>query len=274
MIEISGSSYQKNDRWPTGSIESAIIRRMNENPTVYSYQSMEELSFELGLRKNIIESAKAMNQSKVKFSLFKNSRSNPKYWELTSVGGFLLRDGVKPSEAIQDIYLNSSLYGFECATAMIIIYYHAVLNVIGESLFNQLFQDIYLYSWHADTDLGVIPYDTHDLIPGDVAYFNNPEFNPETPQWRGENAVLFEDDTYFGHGIGIQTAEQMIQDLNKRRKPESNRPAYLSTVVTRPSFKQLFNISRAERDVSIPIYQHGVNHHDVSSIPLYQYLYL
>ena len=152
MIEISGSSYQSNDRWPTGSIESTIIRRMNENPTVYTYQSMEELSFELSLRKNIIESAKAMNQSKVKFSLFKNSYSNPKYWELTSVGGFLLRDGVKPSEAIQDIYLNSSLYGFECATAMIIIYYHAVLNVIGESLFNQLFPAIYLYSWHADSE--------------------------------------------------------------------------------------------------------------------------
>jgi len=274
MIQISGSSFQQSDRWQTGSIESTIIRWMNDNPTVYSYQSMDEFSFELTLRKNIIVSAKAMNQSKVKFSLFRNSYCNSKYWDLTSVGGFLLRRGVKPSEAIQDIYLNSSRYGFECATAMIIIYYHAVLNVIGETLFNQLFQAIYLYSWHADTDLGVRPYDTQDLIPGDVAYFNNPEFNPETPQWRGENAVLFEDDTYFGHGIGIQTPELMIQDLNKNRKPGSNRPAYLSTVVTRPSFKKLFTISRNERDDSNPIYQHRVNHHDKNSIPLYQYLYL
>ena len=89
-----------------------------------------------------------MNQSNVQFAVFKNSHCNPQYWLLTSAGGFLLRHGVKPSDAIQDIYLNSSQYAFECATAMIIIYYHAVLTLIGENLFNQLFQGIYLYSWH------------------------------------------------------------------------------------------------------------------------------
>lgn len=273
MIQISGSSYQENDSWPTGSIESTIIRWMNGNSTVYAYQSMDELSFELTLRKNIIVSAKAMNKSKVRFTLFRNSRCNPAYWQLTSVGGFLLRDGVKPSDAIQDIYLSSSRYGFECATAMMIIYYHAVLNVLGESLFNQLFQDIYLYSWHADAELGVRPYETYDLIPGDVAYFINPDFNPQNPQWKGENAVVLEDGKCFGHGIGIQTGEKIILELNKKRKPGSNQSAYLSTVVTRPSFKQLFNISNGQGDDSIPRYQHPVNHHDKSSIPLYQYLY-
>ena len=40
-------------------------------------------------------------------------------------------------------------------TAKVIIYYHAVLNSIGEYLFNQLFQNLYLYSWHSDPDLGI-----------------------------------------------------------------------------------------------------------------------
>lgn len=99
-----------------------------------------------------------MNDSNVHFARFKSSRCNPQYWHLSSVGGFLLKRGVKPSDAIQDIYLNSSLYAFECATGMVIIFYYAVLNLIGESLFNQLFQRIYLYSWHADSDLGIRGY--------------------------------------------------------------------------------------------------------------------
>jgi protein-glutamine gamma-glutamyltransferase len=88
-----------------------IIQRMNEDPTVYSYRSIDGLSFELKLRKNIILSARALNQSNVRFAVFAKSRCNPQYWYLTSTGGFQLRQGVKPSEAIQDIYMNSSQYG-------------------------------------------------------------------------------------------------------------------------------------------------------------------
>ena len=72
-----------------------------------------------------------MNRSNVQFAVFATSRGNPHYWNMTSVGGFRLWPGVKPSDAIQDIYTNSSWYAFECATAMIVIYYHAVLNLIG-----------------------------------------------------------------------------------------------------------------------------------------------
>ena len=274
MIQISWITLQQSDRWRTDAIESTIIRRMNDNSTVYSYQSIDELSFELELRKNIIVSARAMDHSKVKFAGFKNSRCNSEYWNLTSVGGFLLRRGLKPSDAIQDIYLNSSQYAFECATAMVIIYYHAVLNLIGEASFNKLFQSIYLYSWHADSDLGLKPYSTHDIIPGDVVYFNNPDFNLQTPHWRGENAVVLEDGMYFGHGIGIQTAEQVIHALNKRRKAGSNQSAYLTTVVSRPSFNHLWNSSVAQRGYSIAKSQRLVDHHNESSISLYQYLFL
>ncbi len=139
MIQIAGEPFQQSSMWPTGGIERAIIQRMNNNPTVYSYSSVDELSFELSLRKNIVLSARAMNQSNVQFAVFENSRCNPQYWLLTNTGGFQLRQGIKPSDAIQDIYSNSSLYAFECATAMIIIYYHAVLSLIGEQLFNQFF---------------------------------------------------------------------------------------------------------------------------------------
>ncbi|QUW21456.1 protein-glutamine gamma-glutamyltransferase [Sporosarcina sp. Marseille-Q4063] len=274
MIQIGEKSFQQNDLRPTDKMESTILQRINESSTVYSYQSIAELSYELKLRKSIIDSAKAMDLSNVRFEVFKNSRCNPGYWILTNVGGFQLRAGVKPSDAIRDIYMNSSRYAFECATAMVIIYYHAFLNLIGDDLFNQLFQDIYLYSWHADSDLGLKAYHTRDFIPGDVVYFNNPDFDPKRPQWRGENAVVLGDGTYFGHGFGVQTAEQMIRTLNRSRKRESNRSAYLSNLVARPSFKQLSDTLVVRQVYSIPKYQPTVVHHGDSSISFDQYMFI
>ena len=191
---------------------------MHETSIVYSYSSIYDLSFELKLRKNIIMSARAMNESHADFEIFANARCNPQYWNLTNVGGFQLRPDVLPSDAIQDIIKNGSLYAFECATAKVIIYYHAVLNSLGEDVFNQFFKNLYLYSWHFDSDLGIKSFPAENFLPGDVVYFNNPDVNPETSWWRGENAVVLEDGSYFGHGIGIKTNAKIIQTLNKMKK--------------------------------------------------------
>lgn len=273
MIQLSGMPFQQSDQWSSDSIERMILQRMMEDTVVYSYQSIDELTFELKLRKNIIVSAKAMNQSNVLFESFSNSRCNPQYWHLTSAGGFLLLNGVKPSDAIQDIYRNSSQYAFECATAILIIYYHAVLNVLGESLFNQFFQNIYLYGWHDDPDLGLNAIYTIHFLPGDVVYFKNPDFDPQTPYWRGENAVVLEDGMYFGHGLGIMTAEQMISALNQTRKPGANQSAYLTDKVGRPSFNYLAKLSISPLGYSVHKYQQIV-HHNESSIPIDRYLFL
>ena len=272
MIQLSGMPFQQGDMWSSGSIERMIIQRMIEDTVVYSYQSIGELSFELKLRKNIILSARAMNQINVRFERFSNSRCNPQYWQLTSTGGFLLRHGVKPSDAIRDIYMNSSLYAFECATAKVIIYYHAILNVLGESLFNQFFQNMYLYGWHTDPDIGKnVTYTTH-FLPGDVVYFENPDFHPQTPYWRGENAVVLEDGTFLGHGLGIKTAEQMIHELNQARMPRANQSAYLTNIVARPSFTHLEKLSISQFGHSFHKYQHII-HHNESSVPIDRYMF-
>ncbi len=273
MIQISGMHFQQSSMWPSDSIESVIIQRMQEDKIVYPYQSIEELSFELKLRKSIIASAKSMNQGDAQFEILANSRCNPQYWHLTNTGGFQLRHDVIPSDAIQDIYKNSSLYMFECATATVIIYYHAVLNSMDEHLFNQLFQNLYLYSWHVDPDLGIQSIHTDHYLPGDVVYFNNPDFDPETFWWRGENAVDLGDGTYFGHGLGIRTAEQMFQALNKRRKPGSTQLAYLMNLVIRPSFKHLAKLAMLPRGYTANKIQHVVINHNESSISYDRYLF-
>jgi len=272
MNHFSGMPIQQIDSGPSDSIVKLIIQRMNEEPTVYAFRSVDE--FEGMLRNNIILSARAMFQNRIRFAVFEKSYCNPMYWELMRTGGFLLRRGVRPSDAINDIYINSSYYAFECATAMVIIYYHAVLNLIGENLFNQIFQTIYLYGWHTDSDLGIGAQYSDRILPGDIVYFNNPEFNPLTPEWRGENAVVLGDGTYFGHGLGIMTAEQMIFALNKMRWPGAYRSAYLTNSVTRPNFKNLAALSNWQRDHSNNKYKNIVVHHNESSISFDHYMYL
>lgn len=272
MIQISGTQLYQDSMWPIDSLDNIILQRMNDDPAVYSYQSINELTFEINLRKNIIASARAMNDDDSQFEPFDKSRCNPQYWHLTNVGGFRLKPGVLPSEAIRDIHRNSSLYAFECATAKMIIYYQAVLNSIGEYSFNRFFQNIYLYSWHADPDLGIATVKTNYFLPGDVVYFNNPDFDPDTSWWRGENAVVLEDGTCFGHGLGIETPSQIIHALNKRRKPGSSQSAYLKHAATRPDFKQLAQLSLLPRGNNIPQKQVIIIFHNKSSISFERYL--
>ncbi|MFF2879078.1 protein-glutamine gamma-glutamyltransferase [Gottfriedia sp. NPDC057991] len=272
MNHLSGMPVQQSDTGASDSVIRMKIQQMIEDPTVHAYRSIGE--FESRLRNNITLSARAMFQSRLRFAVFTRSQCNPMYWQLMRTGAFQLRPGVKPSDAINDIYFNSSFYAFECATAMVIIYYHAVLNLIGENLFNQIFQNIYLYGWHADPDLGISAQYSDRILPGDIVYFNNPEFNPLTPEWRGENAVVLGDGTFFGHGLGIMTAEQMIFSLNKMRWPGAYRSAYLTNSVTRPNFKHLAELSNWQRDQSINKYKNIVIHHNESSISFDQYMYL
>ncbi|SDQ79567.1 protein-glutamine gamma-glutamyltransferase [Virgibacillus subterraneus] len=274
MIQIAGKPFQQSDIWHTGNDEKMIIHVMNESPTVYSYQTPDELAFELKLRKNIMLGARAMNQSRARFAVFEDSRCNPQYWILTQVGGFQLRQGVEPSEAIRDIYRNSSLYAFECAGAMLIIYYHSVLNVIGELSFNKLFSNIYIYSWHADTDLGLTNFYSEEFIPGDVVYFNNPDFDPRASYSRGENAVFLGNGLYFGHGPGILTEGKMIRKLNSRRKRGASQSAYLMNLIIRPSFKKLAEYAMPSRDHFVRKLQSVIIEHNESSIPFDRYRYL
>jgi protein-glutamine gamma-glutamyltransferase len=273
MIQLSGRPFKHSNIWHAGSVERKIVQTMIEDPLVHSYGTIDELRFELNLRKNIIASARAMNESDMDFEIFSTSRCNPKYWILTETGAFRLRDDVLPSEAIDDFYHNSSLYGFECATAKVILLYHAVLNTIGKNLFNYFFQNLYLYSWHFDPDLGLRSIHTDHFLPGDIVYFKNPDVNPSTPWWRGENAVLLEDGKFFGHGVGIMTSEEIIQYLNKMRKPESVVSAYQLNSASRPAFNHLANLSMYGQRFNSHNIPHFVINHNKDSISLERYLY-
>ncbi|QOY37184.1 protein-glutamine gamma-glutamyltransferase [Anaerobacillus isosaccharinicus] len=271
MIQVAGRPFSLDSTMDFGEVEGVIIQQMLNSPELFSYRSMNELRFEINLRKNIMESAQEMSVSDVAFTIFETARCNPTYWNLTSAGGFLLRQGVRPSDAILDINRNGSLYGFECATAIIIIYYQAILKNIGRSRFDSIFQNIYLYSWHTNPDLEIHYIYSKQFLPGDVVYFNNPEYHPYASWYRGLNAVELSDGTFFGHGFGIMTAEQIIEFLNTQRHPESRQSAYLENLITRisPITVQKLIASQGVRNA----YKNSriVIHHNLCSISSIQY---
>ena len=92
MIQILGNPFQKNYIWKSDSIESVIIKRIQEAKVIYSYQSLDELLFELNLRKNIINSVIEMSKGRAKFNIFSNSHANRECWRISIEGNPIFRN--------------------------------------------------------------------------------------------------------------------------------------------------------------------------------------
>lgn len=244
MIRILESSVTLDsiiNLYPENSIEGKSIAKLNESSMVYEYESLEQLKFEMNMRVNIIKASRDLLRSRMAFRVFRQTMCNESYWNRTNDGGFEIKEGIKASEGIKDIFNNGSRYGTECATAIIIIYYKALVDVYPEELFNRMFPKIKLMNWHYDRDLGVDYYkNLTDYLPGDCRYFKNPEVDPKTPQWQGENTIDLGDGNYYGHGIGIKNAEGIIKTLNSKRKEGATVEAELLDSATRPDFKYLW----------------------------------
>jgi protein-glutamine gamma-glutamyltransferase len=240
VILIAGSPSIQLNPLTTTELERKIVRAKQSSPVVYRYPSTEALEFELKTRLHIVEAAKALYASGVSFATFATSRCNERYWIRTDDGGFQLRPGVPPSVGINDIFENGELYAFECAGAIVIVLYKAILETVGEAVFNRHFQDLFLRDWQYDRDLNLVTSNNkNEAYPGDVLYFKNPDHDPSRPEWQGENVVMLDQDLYFGHGIGIESGEDIIAALNRMRRPGSTQSAYLQDLVVYPDFEAL-----------------------------------
>lgn len=217
-----------------------IYDYLDHSLTLFEFDSTFQLLFEIRLRENIIEAALKLKDASVAFTSFKYSKFNPIYWT-KGPSGYLLNPNVRPSDAISDIFNNGQEYGFECSTAMVIIFYKAVLESIRVADFNYLFRGLLVWNWNYDPDLAIITLEGSEFIPGDVVYFMNPDF--EMPIWRGENAVVLGKGLYFGHGIGIGTAKEMIEALNTLRKEGSTTTAFMLQQHSRLNSKYLSQFS-------------------------------
>lgn len=236
MIMLMGTIIQHPPPGNLSETETLIFEALKRSDLTYHYPSWRQLRFELKLRKNIIDAARELSKSGAEFSIFQDSRFNPRYWTKTS-RGYRLNQHVNPADAIADIYQNGQEYAFECSTAIVIVYYYAVLQSINRTAFNQLFQNLLVWDWSYDEDLRIITKVGTDFIPGDVLYFHNPDYRSYV--WIGENSVYLGNDLYFGHGIGIKTKEEMINALNTLRKPNATKSAYVLSQHSRLDFNYL-----------------------------------
>jgi protein-glutamine gamma-glutamyltransferase len=233
--------------------EQAILNALISSPVLYTYPNEQQLRFEIALRANIVQAAVDLAKSRARFAIFRFSRCNSEFWERDERGGFQLRPGIPPSEAIKDIFVNSERYAFECATAIVIVFYKAVLDTIDVSAFNRLFADLLLYDWHTDRDLGIHTKKGEHFLPGDCLYFKNPEFDPTTPQWQGENTIYLGNGLFYGHGIGIHPKEVIIDALNRKRKPGATKSAYLLPQITQVNFTYLSQFARPLNEFRLPL---------------------
>lgn len=222
-------------------IQREVYHALEGSPEIHQYDSLHELLFDILLRENIIKAARKLHGSAAEFAPFNTSRFNPRIWRRTKYG-YLLDSSILPSDAIRDVFINSMEYAFECTTAIVLIFYKAVLDSISVSRFNTLFQGLLVWDWNYDYDLGIITKKGRSFIPGDVVYFYNPDY--DHPVWTGENAVFLGNGLYFGHGIGIETETGMINALNTLRKQGATQPAYLISQHSRLNVKYLSRFAR------------------------------
>ncbi|NLL95496.1 MAG: protein-glutamine gamma-glutamyltransferase [Clostridiaceae bacterium] len=245
MIRVGGQILQPEtirNRYGNDSIKRVTVNRLISSDITYSYRTIEALDFELDSRAAIVRAAEKLNDSSFSFRVFKDSKCNPEFWERTQIGGFLIKPNVSPYKGIKDILKNSRLYGTECSTAIVIVFYLGLSEILPEELFNELFADLYLMNWkYLDKDLGVRSSNNiKDPLPGDCLYIANPDVDPATPEWQGENVIQLINGRYYGHGIGIRTIEGFIRALNQNRERGSTRSAYLTDTVVRPDYMYLY----------------------------------
>lgn len=229
-------------------VARAAYEQKENSPITYRYPTAEGLRFEMELRAAIVAAAEAMSRSGLRFANFDKAECNEEFWILTPAGGFQLRNGVAPADAIRDIFANGPLYATECATATVIVAYKGILDSIRPDDFNRLFAGLLLYDWHTQDHL--LP--AREMAPeekyiGDLLYFKNPDFDPDTPQWRGENVVKMDEDLYYGHPFGIVSSQQIIDNLNRNRAPGSTTSAYLTDEVVFPNSAYLSRFASASR---------------------------
>ncbi|HNX63797.1 MAG TPA: protein-glutamine gamma-glutamyltransferase [Oscillospiraceae bacterium] len=245
MIIINRTKMDINsilNKYHYDTMQQDIINALNSSETEYKYDSVNQLKFELMLRKEIVKSANELSESGIEFQVFEKSKCNPKYWDRQNDGGFLLKSGVTPSDAIRDIFINASLYATECSTAIVIIYYKALLNVFKKERFNKIFPKIRLKNWHSLDNLlkeGGTLKKENDYLPGDRRYIENPDVDPKLPEYQGENIVDIGHGLYYGHGVGVSNLETIINELNKFRIKHSKKSAFLKDSAARLNFKKL-----------------------------------
>jgi hypothetical protein len=151
----------------------------------------------------------------------------------------VVAEGVKPSRAMQDLFKHGDKYTFECATAITIVHYKAMLDLLGPEDFDRICSDLKIGAWVNEDHLQKFRQTTgsrdfeaskerrDSLHVGEWGYYKNWDVSEAgfAAGWQGENVIYLGDGKFFGHPFGITTEEQVLSSLNGQRKEGSTKSA-------------------------------------------------
>ncbi len=199
----------------------------------------------------VVNAAKKLAQAKTRFCSPWYMRFNPSFWELYKGDHYIVKEGQSPSAALLDIFNNKAFTPcHECSTAIIIIFYRAILDLIGNEHFDRVFDqsDIrkkliigpmaYGRISNYITSIGAgnrraTSSQAANFKPGSYGYVRNwSHYNSESTYddgWQGENIIFLGDGFVFGHPFGIEKLSTVIDGVDSHRREGFDDPAGLTS---------------------------------------------
>jgi protein-glutamine gamma-glutamyltransferase len=198
----------------------------------------------IAFRAHVVQAAKDLAASGASFSgSHESDKVNQDLWTMGYGGKMQVRkwlaDGGigKPSTALRDIFSNGKSYGFECATAMMVIYHKAILDHVGDEAFDKLFSEprnLAFFRWDIEdsdyVDAKKLVHRPMPLAPGTHYYFENPDAAPENSAFRGENVLYLGEGQFYAHGIVgdsgtyLVTEKDIVDTLSALRAAGADTP--------------------------------------------------
>ncbi len=166
--------------------------------------------------------------------LYYRQQFNSEFWETQGAYAGVVREDVRPSEAIDDIVLNGSEYMYECATAMVAVYYLALKNHMGAEAFDEAFQGMALSGWYMPENMREVTRDGVPSAPGERGYIeNDATLEGDALGWTGENVIYVGksdagEPLYYGHPFGLSTEEEIISFLKEYSADSGSEPHLLT----------------------------------------------
>jgi protein-glutamine gamma-glutamyltransferase len=197
---------------------------------------------DVAFRLKVIDAARALATSGAEFSPGSDTDAvNPALWSLSYGGKMTVRKFPKdgsagsPARALRDIFDNGQMYGFECATAMMVIYHKAILDTVGEEAFDAMFSEprsLAFFRWSIkDADYVAAERMTDGepgWMPGTHYYYRNPDASDENSAFRGENVIYLGSEKgermFYAHGVVgkegtyLVSEKDLVRSLRMLRK--------------------------------------------------------
>ncbi len=197
-------------------IDIELIKRREHLPEIWTYRKIGRVRTEDGWHR-----------------VYSRQTFNRDFWDVKDSHIGRVRDGVRPSDAIDDIVINGGEYKYECATAMMAVYYLALKNHMGADRFDAEFQNLVLAEWRRPAEVTTERFDERPSAPGSYGYIeNDATAEGDALGWTGENVIYIGlsdqgEPLYYGHPFGISTADEIIDELYHYSKPNADRPDFL-----------------------------------------------